>query len=177
MTSKSFIFHITKEVFLISDFTESYAPFGPCSSSPCMGGGTCEEHDGTFTCFCSRDRTGDRCERELTNDDVNIPSFDGAGSYIKLKSMHNVEHKFGLEVEFMAYGLDGCIVFAGSEDSDFISLRLSHGYISLANSVTHQVQRQSRSIVCFEILYACTHVRSYKRTNTDGHYQQKLTTT
>ena len=28
---------------------------------------------------------------------------------------------------------------------------------SLANSVTHQAQRHSRSLVCFEILYACTH--------------------
>ena len=32
----------------------------PCGSSPCLFGGTCEAHDGTFTCFCTADRTGDR---------------------------------------------------------------------------------------------------------------------
>ena len=28
----------------------------PCSTSPCGGGGTCEEHDGTFTCYCTQQR-------------------------------------------------------------------------------------------------------------------------
>ncbi len=37
----------------------------PCYENPCEGNGTCEEHDGTFTCFCTSDRTGNRCERTL----------------------------------------------------------------------------------------------------------------
>jgi len=39
--------------------------YRPCSENPCEGNGTCEEHDGTFTCFCTSDRTGIRCERTL----------------------------------------------------------------------------------------------------------------
>ena len=27
-----------------------------CASSPCQEGGTCEDHDGTFTCFCTENR-------------------------------------------------------------------------------------------------------------------------
>ena len=27
-----------------------------CSSSPCLDGATCEDHDGTFTCFCTENR-------------------------------------------------------------------------------------------------------------------------
>ena len=30
----------------------------PCASSPCEGGGTCEEHDGTFTCYCRGGKAG-----------------------------------------------------------------------------------------------------------------------
>ena len=28
-----------------------------CSSNPCQEGGTCEDHDGTFTCFCTENRS------------------------------------------------------------------------------------------------------------------------
>ena len=48
---------------------------GPCASHPCYGGGTCEEHDGTFTCFCPSDRTGDRCERRLSKADFEVSRF------------------------------------------------------------------------------------------------------
>ena len=32
-------------------------PPSPCSFSPCEPGGSCEEHDGTFTCHCGQGRT------------------------------------------------------------------------------------------------------------------------
>ena len=44
----------------------------PCLPNPCSGGGTCEEHDNTFTCFCPDDRTGDRCERALSENDLRV---------------------------------------------------------------------------------------------------------
>ena len=34
-----------------------------CSSSPCLGGGSCESHDGTFTCYCGVGRWGQFCEK------------------------------------------------------------------------------------------------------------------
>ena len=71
----------------------------PCQPNPCDGGGTCEEHDNTFTCFCPSDRTGDRCERRLSENDLRIPMFNG-NSFVELLPMKNVEHKLSVEVEF-----------------------------------------------------------------------------
>ena len=34
----------------------------PCLSSPCQGGGSCESHDATFTCYCPPTRWGSRCQ-------------------------------------------------------------------------------------------------------------------
>ena len=34
----------------------------PCLSSPCQGGGTCEAHDGTFTCHCNPGSGGRTCQ-------------------------------------------------------------------------------------------------------------------
>lgn len=73
----------------------------PCLSRPCLGGGTCEAHDGTFTCFCTTDRTGERCERalSLSRGDVKVAGFDGA-SFVELRAVESAEHKFSLEMEF-----------------------------------------------------------------------------
>ena len=35
----------------------------PCLSSPCQGGGSCESHDGTFSCYCPPGRWGHVCQR------------------------------------------------------------------------------------------------------------------
>ena len=35
----------------------------------CLGGGTCEEHDGTFTCYCPPGLAGDRCQHDLSKHD------------------------------------------------------------------------------------------------------------
>lgn len=34
----------------------------PCSSSPCLGGGTCFRTGNGFLCLCTAGRSGDRCE-------------------------------------------------------------------------------------------------------------------
>ena len=59
--------------------------------NPCQGGGTCEEHDGTFTCFCTKDRTGDTCQTKLS-DSVSVAAFSGH-SYVKLHPIKNADHK------------------------------------------------------------------------------------
>ena len=49
-----------------------------CSSSPCGPGGTCEEHDGTFTCYCGPGRTGKLCQQTLSRGlNISVPAFTG----------------------------------------------------------------------------------------------------
>lgn len=112
-------------------------PYGelsnPCSTSPCAGGGTCEAHDNTFTCFCTKDRTGERCERRLSDEDHKIPAFDGK-AFVELIPMENVDHKVSMELEFKAHSLDGVLVYAQQgldhvQDTDFISLSINDGFV------------------------------------------------
>ncbi|QQP57575.1 Uncharacterized protein FKW44_002611, partial [Caligus rogercresseyi] len=46
-----------------------------CDPNPCLGGGTCDEHDGTFSCYCRSGLTGSRCEHDLSLTDMNTASF------------------------------------------------------------------------------------------------------
>ena len=47
----------------------------------CLGGGTCEEHDGTFTCYCPPGLAGDRCQHDLSkHDQIAVASFLGSGA-------------------------------------------------------------------------------------------------
>lgn len=56
----------------------------PCLSSPCQGGGSCESHDGTFSCYCPPGRRGSRCqERSEGGIKFNQKSF------LKLKATVN----------------------------------------------------------------------------------------
>ena len=100
-----------------------------CSSNPCQDGGTCEDHDGTFTCFCSEKRSGRFCQTPVYSPKLHIPSFSGGGhvlfskidklinsfqitnkqkhdhkhvgqSYIELQTMRHVEHKTSIYIEF-----------------------------------------------------------------------------
>ena len=102
-----------------------------CASSPCLFGGTCEAHDGTFTCFCTSDRTGDRCERQsVTDGDVAVASFDGRKSFVELRPLVKAEHKLSLEIEFRAARADGMLVYAQEYDDgsgDYVALALVEG--------------------------------------------------
>ena len=111
-----------------------------CHSSPCLFGGRCEAHDGTFTCFCTPDRTGDRCERRsVTEDDVSVASFDGGGrrpSFVELRPLAKAEHKLSLEIEFRAERADGMLVYAQEFDDgsgDYVALVLSDGYVGFCD--------------------------------------------
>ena len=79
--------------------------------NPCNGGGSCEEHDNTFTCFCPADRTGDRCERRLSENDLRVPMFSG-NSFVELMPMENAEHKVSIEIDFKANSLDGLLLYS-----------------------------------------------------------------
>ncbi len=91
------------------------SPGGPCSLDPCLNGGTCEEHDGTFTCYCHPDWTGDVCEREsLDEGDVAVASFGNGGraSYVELKPLsRSAEHKLSVDIEFRSETANGMLVY------------------------------------------------------------------
>ena len=44
------------QVFTMEDRSQGDKP--DCNSNPCLDGATCEDHDGTFTCFCTENRSG-----------------------------------------------------------------------------------------------------------------------
>ncbi len=65
----------------------------------CLGGGTCEEHDGTFTCYCPPGLAGDRCQHDLSqHDQIAVASFLGGGevhskaspSYVVIKTPSDI---------------------------------------------------------------------------------------
>ena len=39
---------------------------GLCHPSPCHNGGSCESHDGVFTCYCPQGFAGSLCQHDLT---------------------------------------------------------------------------------------------------------------
>ena len=59
-----------------TDHDDSSGDQGPCATDPCQGGGSCEEHDGTFTCHCTGLRHGKHCEQELVTGH-RTPGFHG----------------------------------------------------------------------------------------------------
>jgi len=109
---------------------------GACQQNPCQGGGLCEEHDNTYTCFCTADRTGERCEKKLSEEDLKIVHFDGQ-AFVELIPMKNVDHKVSIDLEFRVdrvlgkHGVpDGILVYAHQNpnaDGDFISLAIVEG--------------------------------------------------
>jgi len=48
-----------------------------CHPNPCHGGGTCEEHDGVFTCYCPEGFTGSQCQHDVTKTNISVASFVG----------------------------------------------------------------------------------------------------
>ena len=48
-----------------------------CHPNPCHGGGTCEEHDGVFTCYCPEGLTGSQCQHDVTKPNISVASFVG----------------------------------------------------------------------------------------------------
>ena len=99
----------------------------------------CEEHDGIFTCFCTSDRTGDRCEKKLSKHDIKIAQFN-RHSYVKLLPLKNGDHKVSIDIEFhpnVQKGnshtkniADGILLYAHQNpnaDGDFISLAIVSG--------------------------------------------------
>ncbi|XP_041654651.1 agrin isoform X4 [Cheilinus undulatus] len=99
----------------------------PCSSHPCLHGGTCEDDGIDFTCKCPAGRGGAVCEKVIH---YFIPSFGGQ-SYLAFQTM-SAYHTVRIAMEFRASEMTGILLYNGQEGKkDFISLALVNGKVEL----------------------------------------------
>ncbi|XP_074537264.1 agrin isoform X2 [Halichoeres trimaculatus] len=99
----------------------------PCSSHPCLHGGTCEDDGGDFSCKCPAGRGGAVCEKVIH---YFIPSFGGQ-SYLAFQTM-SAYHTVRIAMEFRASEMTGILLYNGQEGKkDFISLALVNGKVEL----------------------------------------------
>ena len=96
----------------------------PCLSSPCQGGGQCESHDGTFSCYCPPGTWGPVCEGKIES---------GAefrrSSRVRINSSQPVSPLSNLRFEFRLKEESGLVLMSGKlrillENG---TLKLEHG--------------------------------------------------
>ena len=100
-----------------------------CDPNPCQGGGTCEEHDGTFSCYCPPGLAGSHCQHDVSQASINIASFTGQ-SWVGLAIAKDaLVNRFDLDFSFRSFSEDGILFYAqGSQDNDFLSLSLKNRF-------------------------------------------------
>ncbi|XP_077941566.1 agrin isoform X7 [Gasterosteus aculeatus] len=99
----------------------------PCSSHPCLHGGTCEDDGNDFSCQCPAGRGGSVCEKVIR---YFIPSFGGQ-SYLAFPTM-SAYHTVRIAMEFRASETTGVLLYNGQTGKkDFISLALVNGKVEL----------------------------------------------
>jgi len=101
-----------------------------CSSSPCLGGGTCESHDGTFTCYCVPGRGGQFCEAVVKSSprgSLLVGQFSGQ-SYVKLRSVATAGPRTSIRIKLRTVQTDGVILFSFL-DTGNLSLSLVGGHL------------------------------------------------
>ncbi|XP_075882651.1 agrin [Nelusetta ayraudi] len=99
----------------------------PCSSHPCLHGGTCEDDGNDFSCKCPAGRGGSVCEKVIK---YFIPSFGGQ-SYLAFQTM-SAYHTVRIAMEFRASETTGILLYNGQDSKkDFISLALVNGRVEL----------------------------------------------
>ncbi|KAI9531181.1 hypothetical protein NQZ68_000676 [Dissostichus eleginoides] len=99
----------------------------PCSSHPCLHGGTCEDEGNDFSCQCPAGRGGSVCEKVIK---YFIPSFGGQ-SYLAFQTM-SAYHTVRIAMEFRVSEMTGILLYNGQDGKkDFISLALVNGKVEL----------------------------------------------
>ena len=94
----------------------------PCLSDPCQAGGTCEGHDGTFTCYCPPGTGGRTCQHRT-----------GAGARLRGHSRIVLDTDLGqrrvisIKLRIRPASLNGTILSSGN-----LTLRLVSGKLQLA---------------------------------------------
>ena len=61
-----------------------------CDPNPCENGGSCEEHDGTFSCYCQPNFAGNHCEVDLATSDANMEAGFGGDAFVKIKATEDI---------------------------------------------------------------------------------------
>ena len=105
------------------------AQLDPCSEATCQGGGTCESHDGTFTCYCPKTRTGKFCERELVSSvSEHVSGFTGSTrvSLVNIGYKENTP-KYSISFRFKPLSGEGVIVHSGDT-----LIALHNGHLQLS---------------------------------------------
>ena len=93
----------------------------PCLSGPCQGGGTCEGHDGTFTCYCPPGTGGRTCQHST-----------GTGARLRVHSRIILNTDLGqrrvisIKLRLRPASLDGIVLNSGH-----LMLRLVSGKLQL----------------------------------------------
>ena len=111
----------------------------PCSSSPCQAGGSCEEHDGTFSCYCTAGRGGQFCEESLDTN-LTVPAFHGK-SFIQLElgrpGLSGLRADLRLEFKtFLSTSLIYHSPGGHRRTGDFLSLSVREKHVELSFSLS-----------------------------------------
>ena len=137
-----------------------------CDPNPCQGGGTCEEHDGTFSCYCPPGLAGSNCQHDVSQASLNVVSFTGH-SWIGLDIPNDVVNRFDLELSFRSFSDDGILFFVqGSKDNDFLSLTLREKFVEFKYDLGSGQTLTLRSNV--QVRLGHWHRLVAKRYNRDG---------
>ena len=100
-----------------------------CDPNPCKGGGTCEEHDGTFTCYCPPGLAGSYCQHDVSKTSIKVASFTGR-SLIGVVTPEDHVNRFDIELGFRSFSDNGLIFYTqGQLDNDFLSLTIKDGHV------------------------------------------------
>ena len=119
----------------------------PCDAGLCHEGATCESHDGTFTCYCPKERTGKFCERALVADIVeSVLGFTGRSRVKLINSEHKLSTpKYSLSFRMRPVSGEGVILHSG----DTI-LALVNGHLQF--SYGHNVTTGGELVIQIEML-------------------------
>jgi hypothetical protein len=103
-----------------------------CHPTPCHSGGTCETHDGVFTCYCPPGFAGSLCQHDLSkSSNLQVPSFSGNDSLMAVITPDDAVNRIEVEIEFRTFADDGVIVYSGAnggaEQDDFMSISVIDG--------------------------------------------------
>ena len=104
-----------------------------CSLDTCKAGGTCEDHDGTFTCHCKEGRSGTFCQEKLGETTFTEAGFMGT-SYTSLQLTTYSVTRTSIELSFRTYKKEGLLLLATQREDnkgDFLSIRLHGGFVSV----------------------------------------------
>eukprot|EP00095_Tigriopus_kingsejongensis_P010554 maker-scaffold421_size176100-snap-gene-0.22 protein:Tk10554 transcript:maker-scaffold421_size176100-snap-gene-0.22-mRNA-1 annotation:"hypothetical protein DAPPUDRAFT_308094" len=100
---------------------------GLCDPNPCHGGGTCEEHDGVFSCYCPPGFAGTLCQHDLSKSSISIASFVG-NSLMAVLAPADAVNRLEIKLKFRTFAQNGLILYNEGNletgETDFLSLTI-----------------------------------------------------